>query len=202
VARVLAWLERFLNRVCTQSFREHQVAEFETISIADYRNAGEAFASDAITALELILANDTRRFRRVQETCRYIVNHVIPSGAPGTYDRKWSACLIDYDLLRKIEPTDFRRGAIACLLVHEATHGIIENREIRYVGDNRLRIERLCMAEQNRFALRLFASAPNTYSGLNMNFEESDWTSRWSRSRAKVLLSYVCRYLKNDKVQD
>lgn len=194
---MFTWVSRLLDRISLRSIREHEVARYGAISIADFRGAGEAFRTDIVQALQLVSEHDARRFGRVQRTCRFVVNHPIPRGSPATYSNEWNACLMDYDMLRGIEPAEFRQGCIACLLVHEATHGLIERRKIRYVGDNRLRIEQLCMREQNRFAARLTASAPGLYSGLQMDFRDSDWTSRWAQSSLVALLSYLRHLWRN-----
>jgi len=44
-----------------------------------------------------------------------------------------------------------RLGAIACLLVHESTHGMIESRHIPYLPKVKDRIESLCKDEERRF---------------------------------------------------
>ncbi len=191
---MLSWFHHFFHRVHRRSIREHEVARFGTITISDFRRTGEVFGSEIICALKLLAMHDPRRLRRVQNTSLYIVNHVIPDGAPGSYDHDLNACFIDYEIVSEIDPPDFRRACIACLLVHEATHGVLVKCKIQYRGDARLRIERLCMVEQNRFATRLLASAPDAYAGLSIEFCESDWASRWSRSRSVVFLSYLHRY--------
>ena len=195
---MLNWIHTFLHRVCIQAVRDHEVAQFDGISIADFGNTGTLFSSEIVEAFRLVSEHDPRRFRRIRQICRYVVNHVIPGNAPASYSAEWAACIIDYTLMRKIEPVGFRGGCMACLLVHESTHGAIEKRNIRYVGGARLRIERLCMAEQNRFASRLFKSVPELYAGLHVEFRESDWTSRWSRPRSEVFLSYVHRLWSRD----
>lgn len=191
-----AWLKRLLNGVCIQSIREHALAEFEGVLISDYRKAGEVFRSDVVEALRLINVYDARRFRRVLRNTPFVVNHVIRDGAPASYHPGWTACVLDYEQLRGIEPAEFRRGCVAALIVHEATHGVIDRHGIAYQGEERLRIERVCMNEQNRFASRLVAVAPNLYGGLLLEFRESDWTSRWSERSLVGLRSYVERYLR------
>jgi hypothetical protein len=194
------WIHKLLLKVYDRAIRDHEVARFETISIADFRRAGEPFVADVVESLRLVSQHDQRRFHRLQQTCRFVVNHVIPSGAPASYDPESRICLLDYTELRQLEPSQFRRAAIACLLVHEATHGALTNRRIPYTESNRLRIERLCMAEQNRFASRLIADAPELYANLHLDLRDSDWTSLWSRPRFAVLKSYAQRYFRKDAV--
>jgi hypothetical protein len=82
----------------------------------------------------------------------------------------------------------------ACFLVHEATHGEVSARGIRMTPEFRSKVERLCVAEQNRFAARLTRMDPERYPPdlLRFEFNEKDWHPDWTatpREWRKAVLS-------------
>jgi len=128
-----------------------------------------------VAALRLIERLDSRRSTRIAKEISAVVlikcrNHV------ACYQRIGRLCLIDLAKLnqesqallakRSISPelvkhelsvpeevrlAVLRLGAIACLLVHESTHGLIESRQILYLPKTKDRIESLCKDEERRF---------------------------------------------------
>jgi hypothetical protein len=87
------------------------------------------------------------------------------------------------------------------MLVHEATHGVIESRGIELASENRVRVERLCTAEQNRFAAKLSAYDPVRYPRtlLHFDFDERYWESEWKTGGMKKNASFISRWLADHK---
>lgn len=82
-----------------------------------------------------------------------------------------------------------------CLLVHEATHGVIGSRGIVNDEETCSRIERLCMAEQNRFAAKLVKLDPDRYPArlLYFDYDEKYWRWEWRatpQQRRRAFLSH------------
>jgi len=78
---------------------------------------------------------------------------------------------------------------------------VIESRGIKLTTDNRVRIERLCTAEQNRFAAKLSAYDPTRYPPelLQDKFDARNWEPEWQKNRAERGISFVKRWLADRK---
>jgi hypothetical protein len=135
-----------------------------------------------IQALELIKNGDPRRFYRIQKRIAYIVNGFCAGG--GEYDHALKVCYVDlsqFDLSSDKEDCVLQ---LARLLIHEATHGEIECRNIKYTQPNYLRIERLCHQEEQRFLARVVPDL------TPQEFDGTWWVNYWeltSRQRALLL---------------
>jgi hypothetical protein len=83
----------------------------------------------------------------------------------------------------------------ACALIHESTHGVVDSHKVDYNEENRARIERLCVTEQNRFASKLAVADPARYpiELLHLDFQEGWWKEAWTGSRLKTGLSLLRR---------
>lgn len=137
-------------------WRHLTVGSHEGITFVDTSRAKvarEAFVRRTSEALELLQRADRRRFSRVRSQLKYIVHSEL-AFAIGRYDRHLHACYVDFTRLRfKADPnrTLWKYGA---LLVHEATHGMLDARGIRLSRANRQRVERICDKEAARFLRR------------------------------------------------
>ena len=132
---------------------------FDAIKLCDIGRSDEAesqiFCSRTVKALELIKENDTKRYRRVQRYLAYIVNCSILTA--GAYCHLLRACEVNTSLHNFGEDEDVAVLVLACLIIHEATHGLMITRGIPYDYDKNLclRAERLCHQEEVRFARRV-----------------------------------------------
>ncbi len=149
--------------VCDMSIEQHLQADFLKLT-------SEAMA--------LIKSTDARRYRRVCLNLSYIVNS--PLITPGNYDHKDRICNVDYAKHFRSEDQQWNLRMFACLLIHEATHGVITTRGILYQNDDRERIERLCHREEYRFALRIDHGYANASIG---SFDPNRWKPYWEGSR-------------------
>lgn len=177
-------VQRLARRVLLKMQQANEVASFEGIRIADFGNKQRAprFHEVIIESLTLLRAVDPQRYQRVREHIACISNQTTEVGG-ATYKAYSKTCEIDFDDPVCQEWTDeFRVGWFAATLVHEATHGVIEAKGIRYLPEFRGRIERLCVKEEQRFIRRLEESRPELAAQLIFPFEESHWEESWTIS--------------------
>jgi hypothetical protein len=125
----------------------------------------ERFFSTCKGALTLLFESDPRRYRRV-ECC--VRNIVLFPGLPGFSPSTESCFFDDYN--------PDRSDSFALTLVHEATHGYLFARGLRY-DLGRRRHEYICLKEQERSAKRMFLRANPNVS----NEQQRDWLHRWRR---------------------
>lgn len=76
-------------------------------------------------------------------------------------------------------------GSYASTPAHEATHGAVEARGICYTSELRLRIERLCVREQQRFITRLIWKNPDLAGRLDHEFDAARWEWTWTASKGE-----------------
>ena len=111
---------------------------------------------DARNALELIRDSDRRRFQRIRRNVGWIVFGAWKNF--GFYSPFARVC----GLRSRPRPDDEQVAAVffACLLVHEPTHGLLERKRFSYTSKNRIRLERICLAEEQRFLSRFPKEKP------------------------------------------
>jgi hypothetical protein len=115
---------------------------------------------DIINALELIRRTDCRRFSRIQRFVKRIMLFRIRKR--GVYYVVGRICAI-----RPVSQARSNTNGVthfyASILIHEATHGLLESRMLPYSQRNREQIERICFAEQTRF----LSKSPNVLQDLH-----------------------------------
>jgi len=161
--------------------RTSEVARWEGVILADLRNRRHQtphFRDTLLASLQLLQRADPRRLRRVLRHIDYITNTTLPrAGAQYSYDIR--TCVLEFQ-----EPTaefdiPYLIGWYACVLVHEATHGVIRSRGIRYTPELRERIEQLCVREEQRFIRHLSAVDTELAARLPHDFDSRDWNWYW-----------------------
>jgi hypothetical protein len=120
-------------------------------------------------ALELINRCAPLHYGRVKNNLSRIWVTLVPHGA-GCYLHSLNACLLDERVVAS-EATTLEW--IASAIVHEATHGRLEKRGIRYDEAVRLRIERICIRRELDFARHL--------SGIDTLIKEITQRLDWCR---------------------
>lgn len=148
---------------------------YEGIKICELANSSSSEKKQhlgyIIQALDLIKTHDTRRFRRIQNRIQYIVNRLCLGS--GEYRYWLKACIVD------LTKFDFEVNEphyivqLACTLIHEATHGEIDARNITYNKQSFLRIERICHHEEQRFLARIKHEADD------YDFDKTWWEDYW-----------------------
>lgn len=147
-------------------------------------------------ALDLIAKVDPLRFSRVKKELRYIVNQELISG--GTYRRGLRACIIDFGRYKFDENHEWYLYCYAGTIVHETTHAYIYSRNIRYLPQNRVRIEKICHSEKNRFLKKIGNELADE---LIREFNETNWNLYWHGSKwqkLKALLKRIRKSLKKN----
>jgi hypothetical protein len=183
------------------SLRTSKANYFDGIGLVDFRGSGNSFSETMRCSLRLIQEQDTRRYARVTKHIVWIVNQ-INNALGAQYEHSIHALFVQFD-----DAPDLSRDLViaihAILLIHEATHGVIESRGIRLTTDNRVQIERLCTTEQNRFAARLSAYDAVRYplELLQCKFDARDWEPEWQRNRAERGISFVKRWLADNRTR-
>jgi hypothetical protein len=168
-----------------------EVGRFHGIILADWRQRSPHFQSTLMGSLQFIFDHDPRRFSRVQRHIDWIVNRGLELGKCGEYNAEIKTCSIDF---QEPEPDDdpiWHVALNAMTVVHEATHGVLRSLGITYTEQNRVRIEEICVTEENRFC-RLVAARAHARSqpqlvalmdSLHHKFDSSEWEAYWNASR-------------------
>src|SRR5260370_39957378 len=192
------------DRMLLFAMRRCVVGDFNGIALVDLRNGkhAESFKPTIEHSLRLIRDHDRRRFAIITRYFRSIVNQMNGTGSIAEYNERILACSIEFVPMADVDQS-YVTAAYACLLIHEATHGLIALRGIGYDGQNRARIERLCTAEHNRFAARLASSDPAKYQAqaLEENFDPANLERMWSAGRFRQCLSFLSRCLSDSKAE-
>lgn len=149
---------------------------------------GKQFFPFVKNALRLIETYDPRGYHHMVRQVRYIADSytMYGGGTWGHNERVITVNFTGYRVASWFHPDyDFAIAQLACTLIHEMTHGRVSSRGIRYRGNDRIRIERLCFQEEQRFAARLQAQGYATeypLESLAPPFEETVYTEIWNRS--------------------
>ena len=160
-----------------------EVARFDGIILADLRSPKSRtphFRDIILAALRLLKATDSYRFARVRRRLTWIVHHTLARRGSAEYRHATRTCAIDF-----LEPSaeydsEFLTGWYASTLVHEATHGEIRSRGVHYTKQLRLRIEQLCVKEEQNFVMRLTITKPDLAERISYEFDASKWKWSWN----------------------
>jgi hypothetical protein len=136
-------------------------------------------------AMALIKSLDPRRYRRVCRQFDYVVNVPLISG--GDYEHKGKICNVDYAKFLAVPHPPWRTRSYACLLIHEATHGVLAEKGILYDNKNWQRIERLCHLEEYRFALHFEPGFADDFIGP---FDPERWKLYWGPRQDRLIASW------------
>ena len=179
-------------------YRKYEAATFDGIALVDWDGTPH-FTTVIANALRLIKENDPRRFHYVQRHIRFIVNCARPFGG-GAYFNDTKACEFEFVALRSDDDIQFYTPWYACALVHEATHERLHSCGIPYTPDNRARIEKLCVTEEQRFAKCLVLS-PRVSTWLQERhvFDARRWERSWNTTAWKKFLLTMRRVRKRSR---
>lgn len=174
----LIW--RLISPLNAWTYRRCKVGEHDGICIADVslrKDLKPVFANYVNQALDLVAAKDSRRYRRIRTNLRFIVHKEL-ARAFANYRRCERACFIDIGHTLDRERTkNVSLFLLAVSLVHEATHAEIFRRGVAENRKNAVRMERICAAEEMRFARRV---NPTVHAALEKVFsDKSRWDGIW-----------------------
>ncbi len=154
------------------------MAQYEGIQIAQISLSDAApFVRDTVRSLELIRNASPRHFGMIREHGAFIANAPLSFAAEYTRFSR----LVSFDFNRCWVDSEREKclRLYAMMLVHEATHGYLENLCFAYTKATRSRIERICENEANRLLLH-FGDA---WSHLRVEFDETKWSFSWHAPR-------------------
>lgn len=171
------WNFRHINRY---SLWLHGLA---VIDQSGKREEALHFLATTKRALVYLRAHDPRRFRRAMTYLKGIINvsgHKKKPKSIAFYDRISRSCSIDYVQFlpddHSSEVLNLTAKFLACILVHEATHGYLHARGFAYTPEDREQHERICHTEEMRFAKKL---GEDFYRSYNDDFDPSYWAEDW-----------------------
>lgn len=187
------FLKNVMRRVTLWSMRKSETGRFDGIGLASFRRNGDSFTKTIGSALHLIKEQDPRRYARVKRYIAWIVNG-INNALGAQYQPELRTLFLQFEEAPEVPP-DVLIALYASIIIHEATHGVIEQRGIQMSETNQLKIERLCTAEENRFVAILHARDPERYPSCFLNFDADKyhWASEWNKSRLQRGLSFIKR---------
>jgi hypothetical protein len=173
-------IRRLMSPLNAWTYRKCKVGEHDGICIADVslrKDLRPVFAKYVNQALDLVAAKDSRRYRRIRKNLRFIVHKEL-ARASASYRPCEQACFIDLgNTLDRERTKKVSLFLLAGSLVHEATHAEIFRRGAADNRKNAVRMERICVAEQTRFASRVNA----TYHAAckKVFSDKSRWDGIW-----------------------
>lgn len=168
--------------------RDTQVGNVHGIELRSVRDNSGEFVSICTQSIELIKEFDKRRFGWVERFNRFIADQSLPCGArSGQYNHTLGVTKLDFEFDSSFGDALTHAAFFAGVIVHEATHGKLRNRGIRTTKQNRVRVERICVSQENDFLQRLDPIRPRLGSDLVRPFDPCRWEFSWNASRARKL---------------
>jgi hypothetical protein len=157
----------------------HEVGTVEGIRVSDESGSGGEFLATIRGALHLLKETSPRHFAHIKRRLKWVHNLTLPVSA-ASY-RHWSrTCIIDFNRCSHPEFAHWDICWCAQVLVHEATHGRIAMRGIHYTRRRRERIERIAVAEENRFLRHMAFVHPEWAKQLHREYDASKWARSWN----------------------
>jgi hypothetical protein len=130
-----------------------RISDISADTLDEQKERFQAYIRDALL---LIKTHDPVRYRRVVRHLRFIVNG--PCASWARYEHELKACRIDFNWHPLEDDGTIHPwyvAAFAKTIVHEATHAYLMDRSISYTFENRVRVERACVDQQNVFLTKL-----------------------------------------------
>lgn len=149
------------ERICCRFRKHHGVDGMMVIDLTPDSKYLELFLERVTCALKLVSRVDLLRYGRIKAEINVIANSYAFSAAG--YWRLGKMCTLDFGKLCHLGDDDFITVIMANLLVHEATHGLLDRKRIPYTKKLRTRIESICNREMLKFSRHL------------KNVEGGDW---------------------------
>ena len=176
------------------------IATIDGIQIVSLRSDHSEYLSTISLSLKLLKENDQRRMDRVLTYAKSIVDRSLADGATaGQYCYERLAIEMDFEFSSDFGDELRHAAYFAGVLVHEATHGFLDARGFEYNEENRVQIERICRAEENRFLARMNAVRENLGDSLTRNFDAKVWESSWKMGSWERFKRSMKRVLEIDK---
>jgi hypothetical protein len=157
---------------------KHWSSRARICGISVYAEADESFRAlyfaKVRRALELIEQHDPKRLRRIRRDLRRVV---VTESEGNHYEPLLAMCVLSW---RAIHSQSVEH--IALTIVHEATHGRIDQAGIAYRENLRARIEAACVGQAAAFARRL-PDGEGLAAAAERTLETPWWTPEELRER-------------------
>ena len=177
-----------LKAITRSMLNRSRVGEVDGITVCDTQAnepSKSIFLQSTRDALKLIRNCDPRRHARICRQFRYIVN--MPLINVGECDHASKTCNVDYTKYLATKNPEWNLRIYACLLVHEATHGLLLGKGIAYTRKNWQRVEKLCRLEEFRFAQ---AVDPVWAAEHVRPFDPKAWKVHWGSRRGRLAANW------------
>ncbi|HEV2210879.1 MAG TPA: hypothetical protein VG167_19060 [Verrucomicrobiae bacterium] len=153
--------------------RRFNLRGVKLVIVGQNKQKAELLREKMDSALNLIQANSPKFWGRVQ---KFIPNILIFGAHPyyAVYISEVMLCDIDekYAASETTEP-----ASLAMTLIHEATHGYLEQRGLAYEEKQRARIEHICVGAEAAFASRIPGSDNLVREAQSrFNYSAEHWT--------------------------
>jgi len=188
-------LKYLADRVIRKVLNQFKQGEYTGIGISCLITEDGAFLQFASETLDLINKFDEKRYLRVTKELSWILNTKrIPVGS-GEYRPSIRLCSVhcnfpnDHSLESRIQ--------CASVIVHEATHGYLASKGIKYTKERRSQIERICVSESNRFLAKVAKKYPDISGKFIREFSPEPWQETWNTSRWGKFKKEISRILKS-----
>ncbi|PWU08957.1 MAG: hypothetical protein C5B50_28585 [Verrucomicrobia bacterium] len=142
------------DRMILFGARRNVVSKVDGIAIVDMRKHGDLFQRTMEDALALLRQHDPRRYARVVEHIRWIINMVGRFSLDMVYHPGISALAIEFSEMSGMR-ADGPAAAYAALLVWVATGAFLLARLLQEEPQPKPRTARICFEEAQRFIARL-----------------------------------------------
>lgn len=171
------------------------VNEFDGIKLCNLKEKNTSFDTTIIQSLKFINELEIRRYKRIRKEVSWIINTNSIEKYGGRYKRKNKTCDINFH--DYCEDTKLVSLYYAGLIIHEATHGHLFAKGFEYKTENRLQIERICTAEENRFYKKVEFLFPEYEGLLYRDFNSKNWNYLWNTPKHKIIYDKFKRILQN-----
>ena len=168
--------------------------DIDGLWVGAFTNQDETVLRRVEGALQLMKQQSTLHYARLVRSLDRVWVNLVP-GTRGHYSRQLNACVLDERFVLDEQTTP---DQIASVIVHEATHAILDRRGIAYDEPQRYRIEAICIRRQLHFvsglagceaekeivraSLDYYSNSPEFFSDANMQQRFQDGsveTLRW-----------------------
>ncbi len=176
------------------------ITEIDGIKICDIRKNEKRNDTDylktIVSSIDLIRNVDPKRYKTFRNEVSWITTCQIDFGAAAVYRRINKSCVINFVKYHEDEMLECVQ--YAAILVHEATHGLLETKGFDSKKNRILQIERICTTEANRFLRKVENVYPGYGDILKKEFNPLKWNYFWNTPKWKKIYHGIKQYKKED----
>ena len=185
----------FPNWVIVKLLKYFKQGNYSSIGISCFVTDDKVFYDFICDILELIKQHDEKRYLRVINELNWIANTRRIKVDCGEYKHSIKLCSIHCNL--SIEQHIDDLIYFASVIIHEATHGYLSSKGFESTKERRVQIERICVAEGNRFLAKVAEKHPETSEKYIREFDPKDWQESWNSSKWIRFRTEITRIIKS-----